>query len=52
MLRRIPDYPLTLSDLNAAASAGGFLLGFAQLVFVFVVAKAVWGANRGGGAGA
>ena len=44
MLRRIPDYPLTLADLNAAASAGGFLLGFAQLVFVFVVLKA-W---RGG----
>ena len=52
MLRRIPDYPLTLSDLNAAASAGGFLLGFAQLVFVFVVAKAVWGAKQDGGAGA
>lgn len=41
MLRRIPDYPLTFADLNAAASAGGFLLGFAQLLFVFVVLKAV-----------
>ena len=41
MLRRIPDYPLTLADLNAAASAGGFLLGFAQLLFFFVVLKAV-----------
>lgn len=40
MLRRIPDYPLTFADLNAAASAGGFLLGFAQLLFVFVVLKA------------
>lgn len=41
MLRRIPDYPLTFADLNAAASAGGFLLGFAQLLFVFVLLKAV-----------
>lgn len=40
MLRRIPDYPLTFADLNAAASAGGFLLGFAQFLFVFVVLKA------------
>ena len=40
MLRRIPDYPLMFADLNAAASAGGLLLGFAQLVFVFVVLKA------------
>ncbi|MDE0350186.1 MAG: cbb3-type cytochrome c oxidase subunit I [Gammaproteobacteria bacterium] len=46
MLRRIPDYPLTLADLNAAATAGGFLLGFAQLLFVFVALKAVLKAVR------
>ena len=51
MLRRIPDYPLTLADLNAAATVGGFLLGFAQVVFLFVVVKAVRAATEGGGAG-
>ena len=50
MLRRIPDYPLMLADLNAAATVGGFLLGFAQLPFLFIVLKAVWTAPESGGA--
>ena len=40
MLRRIPDYPLPFAPLNAVATAGGFLLGFAQLVFVLVLIRA------------
>ena len=51
MLRRIPDYPLMLADLNAAATVGGFLLGFAQLLFLFVVGKAIWTAENGGASG-
>ena len=51
MLRRIPDYPLMLADFNAAATVGGFLLGFAQLLFLFVVLKAVWPAESGGADG-
>ena len=51
MLRRIPDYPLMLADLNAAATVGGFLLGFAQLLFLFVVGKAVWATENGGASG-
>ena len=51
MPRRIPDYPLMLADFNAAATVGGFLLGFAQLLFLFVVLKAVWPAESGGADG-
>ncbi|MCG7598564.1 cytochrome c oxidase subunit I [Halomonas sp. McH1-25] len=43
MPRRIPDYALQFADFNMASSIGGFLFGFSQLLFVWVVIKCVRG---------
>ncbi|WP_409522459.1 cytochrome c oxidase subunit I [Nitrincola sp. MINF-07-Sa-05] len=43
MPRRIPDYALQFADFNMLSSVGGFLFGFSQLIFVWVVIKAVRG---------
>lgn len=37
MPRRVVDYPLQYSDFNLMASIGAFILGFAQLIFLFNV---------------
>ncbi len=37
MPRRIPDYALQFADFNWIASVGGFVFGFAQLLFVYVL---------------
>jgi cytochrome c oxidase subunit I len=41
MPRRIPDYSVQFSDWNMVSSVGAFIFGFAQLLFVYVVVKAV-----------
>ena len=43
MPRRIPDYALQFADINAVVSVGGFLFGFSQLIFLWVVVKCVRG---------
>nr|WP_298415307.1 cytochrome c oxidase subunit I [uncultured Halomonas sp.] len=43
MPRRIPDYALQFADFNMASSIGGFLFGFSQLLFIWVVVKCVRG---------
>jgi cytochrome c oxidase subunit I len=43
MPRRIPDYPLQFADFNMIISIGAFAYGFAQLIFVYVVIKAIRG---------
>ena len=41
MPRRIPDYALQFADFNALASIGAFGFGLSQLIFVWVVLRAV-----------
>ena len=37
MPRRIPDYALQFADFNMISSAGAFLFGFSQLLFLYVL---------------
>jgi cytochrome c oxidase subunit 1 len=41
MPRRIPDYALQFSDYNMMATVGAFGFGFSQLIFLYVVVKAI-----------
>ena len=41
MPRRIPDYPLMFETWNKISSIGAFGFGFAQLLFLYVVLKAI-----------
>ncbi len=43
MPRRIPDYALQFADFNMIASIGGFLFGFSQLLFLYIVIKCIRG---------
>ncbi|KGK41666.1 cytochrome oxidase subunit I [Nitrincola sp. A-D6] len=46
MPRRIPDYALQFADFNMLSSIGGFLFGFSQLIFVWVLVKAIRGGEK------
>ncbi|TBR41074.1 cytochrome c oxidase subunit I [Marinomonas agarivorans] len=46
MPRRIPDYSLQFADFNMISSMGGFLFGFAQILFVIVIVKCVQGGKK------
>lgn len=46
MPRRIPDYALQFTDFNMIATVGGFVFGFAQLIFLYVVIKAIRGGKK------
>jgi cytochrome c oxidase subunit 1 len=41
MPRRIPDYALEFTDFNRIASIGGFIFGSSQLLFLYIVIKAI-----------
>ncbi|HKQ31502.1 MAG TPA: cytochrome c oxidase subunit I [Burkholderiales bacterium] len=41
MPRRIPDYALQFTEFNQWSTVGAFMLGFAQLIFVWVIAKCI-----------
>jgi cytochrome c oxidase subunit I len=41
MPRRIPDYPLQFADFNMISSIGAFAFGISQLLFLFIVLKAI-----------
>jgi cytochrome c oxidase subunit I len=43
MPRRIPDYNVQFTDWNVVSSVGGFVFGFSQLLFVWVIIKAARG---------
>jgi cytochrome c oxidase subunit 1 len=43
MPRRVPDYPLQFADFNMIISIGGFTYGLSQLLFVYIVIKAIRG---------
>jgi cytochrome c oxidase subunit I len=44
MPRRIPDYAVQFTDWNVVSSIGGFVFGFSQLMFAYIV----WKSARGG----
>jgi cytochrome c oxidase subunit 1 len=46
MPRRIPDYALQFSDYNMLATVGAFGFGFAQILFLYVVIKAIRGGEK------
>ncbi len=46
MPRRIPDYALEFADFNRIASIGGFVFGASQLLFLYIVIKAVRGGPK------
>jgi cytochrome c oxidase subunit 1 len=41
MPRRIPDYSLQFTDFNAISSIGAFGFGLSQLLFLYIVVKAI-----------
>lgn len=41
MPRRIPDYALQFADFNRIASIGAFTLGASQLLFIYIIFKAI-----------
>lgn len=43
MPRRIPDYALQFTEFNVVSSLGAFGLGLSQLLFVYVIYKAIRG---------
>ena len=46
MPRRIPDYAVQFADWNMISSIGGFVFGLSQLMFVWVIYKAVKGGEK------
>ena len=43
MPRRIPDYAVQFTEFNMISSVGGFMFGFGQLLFVYIIVKCVRG---------
>jgi cytochrome c oxidase subunit 1 len=41
MPRRIPDYALQFADFNMLSSIGAFIFGFSQLLFLYLIIKAI-----------
>jgi cytochrome c oxidase subunit 1 len=46
MPRRIPDYALQFADFNMISTIGAFGFGIAQLIFVYVLVKAIRGEGK------
>ena len=46
MPRRIPDYSLQFADWNMIATIGAFGFGFSQLMFVYIIVKAIKGGEK------
>ncbi len=46
MPRRIPDYALQFTEFNQWSTVGAFVLGFAQLLFLYVVVQAIRGGAK------
>ena len=43
MPRRIPDYALQFTEWNMVSSVGGFVFGFSQILFAYIVYQAIKG---------
>ena len=46
MPRRIPDYNPQFADFNMIASIGAFGFGLSQLIFVWIIFKAIKGGEK------
>jgi cytochrome c oxidase subunit 1 len=46
MPRRIPDYALQFAEFNAISTVGAFIFGFSQLMFVYIIFKAIKGGQK------
>ena len=46
MPRRYADYALQFAEFNAIASVGAFLFGFSQLIFLYLIIKAIKGGQK------
>ncbi len=46
MPRRIPDYALQFTEFNVVSSIGAFGLGFAQLLFAYIVVQTIRGGQK------
>ena len=46
MPRRYPDYALQFADWNMVSTAGAFLFGASQILFLFIVLKTVLGGKK------
>ncbi len=46
MPRRIPDYALQFTEFNRVSTVGAFVLGFSQLLLLYLVVKAIKGGER------
>ncbi len=46
MPRRYPDYALQFADWNMVSTAGAFLFGASQILFLFIVLKTVMGGKQ------
>ncbi len=46
MPRRIPDYALQFTGFNQWSTVGAFLLGFAQLLFLYMVVQTIRGGKK------
>jgi cytochrome c oxidase subunit 1 len=46
MPRRIPDYALQFTDFNQLCTVGAFIFGFAQLIFLYIVARSAFSKSR------
>ena len=49
MPRRIPDYAVQFAEFNMISSVGGFLFGFSQLIFLYIIIKAIRGVEKATG---
>ena len=49
MPRRIPDYAQQFTEFNMVSSIGAFVMGFAQLILMVVVVKAIRGGKKASG---
>lgn len=46
MPRRIPDYAVQFTEFNMVSSAGAFVFGFSQLLFLYIVIKTIQGGAK------
>ncbi len=46
MPRRIPDYAVQFTEFNMISSVGAFVFGFSQLIFAYIVFKAIRGGAK------
>jgi cytochrome c oxidase subunit I len=46
MPRRIPDYALQFTEFNQWSTYGSFVLGFSQLLFMYIIIKCIKGGDK------